>query len=172
MKKICYSVAMSLDGFIAGANGEADWIPMDPEVDFADIWSRFDILLMGRRTYEFAREGFEKFGTEGSRIVVVSRTLRSEEHPGLLVISELGPASIAGLRAEARKDIWLFGGGELFRSLLGIGEVDRVEVSVIPVLLGRGIRLLPDCIEQTHLKLVEHKIYRSGRLALKYEVQR
>lgn len=56
MRKIRYAVAMSLDGFIAGPNGEADWIEADPEVDFAAIWAQFDTLLMGRRTYEAAKE--------------------------------------------------------------------------------------------------------------------
>ena len=52
MKRIRYGVAMTLDGFIAGPNGEADWIVMDPEVNFAEIWAQFDTLLMGRRTYQ------------------------------------------------------------------------------------------------------------------------
>ena len=162
---------MSLDGYIAGPKGEADWIPMDPEVNFVEIWSRFDILLMGRRTYETAREGFEKFGTQGNKIAVVSRTLRAEDHPGLKILSELGPESVADLRGKAKKDIWLFGGGELFRSLLGMGEVDRVEVSVVPVLLGQGLQLLPGQGARTRLKLVEHKVYRSGRIRLQYEIQ-
>jgi dihydrofolate reductase len=98
--KICYSVAMSLDGYIAGSNGEADWIPSDPEVNFAEIWSRIDILLMGRKTYEFALEGFDKFGTQGSKIVVISRTLRSKDHLGVRIVSELEPESAA---ACARK---------------------------------------------------------------------
>jgi len=52
MRIIRYAVSMSLDGYIAGPNGEADWISIDPEVDFAAIWAQFDTLLMGRRTYE------------------------------------------------------------------------------------------------------------------------
>jgi riboflavin biosynthesis pyrimidine reductase len=47
MSKVCYRVAMSLDGYIAGPNGEADWIVRDPEVNFAEIWARFDTLLVG-----------------------------------------------------------------------------------------------------------------------------
>jgi dihydrofolate reductase len=57
MSKIFYRVAMSLDGYIAGPKGEADWIVRDPEVNFAEIWARFDTLLMGRRTYEAAASG-------------------------------------------------------------------------------------------------------------------
>jgi len=128
---------------------------MDPDVDFAEIWAPFDILLMGRRTYEFAREGFERFGTQGTKIVVVSRTLRAEDHPKVKIISELTPESIASLRSEAQKDVWLFGGGELFRSLLSIGAVDRIEVSIVAILLGAGVPFLPSCLQRTGLRLVE-----------------
>jgi dihydrofolate reductase len=171
MKKICYAVAMSLDGYIAGLNGEADWIGMDPDVDFVQLWSRFDILLMGRKTYETARTGFEQFGTQGSEIVVASRTLRREDAPKVTIISELTLDAIAGLRGRAKKDIWLFGGGELFRSLLTIGAVDSVEAAVIPVLLGDGLPLLPTYAQRINLKLVEYKAFSSGRMLLKYDLQ-
>jgi dihydrofolate reductase len=171
MKSICYAVAMSLDGYIAGRNGEADWIPIDPDVDFAELWSRFDILLMGRKTYEMARTGLEKFGTQGSRIVVASRSLRRENAPNVTIISELTLDAIAGLRVQAKKDIWLFGGGELFRSLLSMGAVDSIEAAVIPVLLGGGLPLLPSYTQRVTLKLVEHKPFRSGRMLLKYDLR-
>ncbi len=129
MKRICYAVAMSLDGYIAGPNGEADWIPMDPDMDFAELWSRFDILLMGRKTYEMAQTGFEQFGTQGPEIFVASRTLRREDAPNVTIISELTLDAVASLRVQAKKDIWLFGGGELFRSLLAIGAVTRLSRS-------------------------------------------
>ncbi len=51
MRQVCYSVAMNLDGYIAGPNGEADWIVMDPNIDFGAIFSRFDILLIGRKSF-------------------------------------------------------------------------------------------------------------------------
>jgi dihydrofolate reductase len=55
MRKIIYSVAMSLDGYLAGPNGEADWILMDPEIDFASMMARFDTILMGRGTFAAAQ---------------------------------------------------------------------------------------------------------------------
>ena len=74
MPRVRYQVAASLDGYIAGPNGEADWIPMDPDIDFAALWRQFDTLLMGRRTYEaLARQGGP--GTSsGQKIVVVGQT--------------------------------------------------------------------------------------------------
>jgi dihydrofolate reductase len=74
------------------------------------------------------------------------------------------------IRAQSAKDIRLFGGGELFRTLLELHEVEMVEVAVIPVLLGQGVQLLPPSTQQTRLKLESRKIYRSGIVSLAYEV--
>ena len=143
MRRICFSVAMSLDGYIAGPNGEADWIVRDPEVDFGAMFARFDTLLMGRRTYEAASARLGRDPIERKRAVVISRTLRQTDHPGVTVLPEPSRDQIQTIRSQSKKDIWLFGGAELFRFLLDMGEVDTVEVSIVPVLLGAGIPLLP-----------------------------
>ena len=81
MKRIRYGVAMSLDGYIAGPNGEADWIVSDPEVNFAEIWAQFDTLLMGRRTYDAAKARLGETALQGVKTIVVSRTPRHTDHP-------------------------------------------------------------------------------------------
>src|ERR1700743_413534 len=81
MRKIRFAVAASLDGFIAGPNGEADWIGMDPEVDFAAVWAQFDTLLMGRRTYEAAIQAMGEKAFPGVTAIVFSRTLKQRDHP-------------------------------------------------------------------------------------------
>jgi dihydrofolate reductase len=171
MKKIRYAVAMSVDGYIAGPNGEADWIVRDPEVNFGELWAQFDTLLMGRRTYEAAMARLGKGAIQGMKTVVASRTLRHADHPNITIIPELNRDPIEALRAQSGKDIWLFGGGELFRILLAMRQVNTVEVSIIPVLLGTGVALLPAPAKQAKLKLTGHKIYRSGIVSLIYEVQ-
>src|SRR5436305_2060453 len=118
MRKIVYSVAMSLDGYVAGPNGEADWITMDPEIDFAALFARFDTVLMGRKTYEQARAMGGGAAMPGVTSVVASRTLRPEDCPGATVIGDGLADRVRELRAARGKDIWLFGGGVLFRSLL------------------------------------------------------
>jgi dihydrofolate reductase len=170
MKKIRYSVAMSLDGYIAGSNGEADWIIIDPDLNFAELWAQFDTLLMGRRTYEAAIARLGKSSMQGMKVVVASRTLRSEDHPEITIVSELTREVILSLRAQSTRDIWLMGGGDLFKALLSLHEVDTVEVTVIPVILGEGIPLLPPPTQRTKLKLTSHKTYRSGTVSLAYEV--
>src|SRR4026208_2028923 len=81
MRKVVYGGAMSLDGFIAGPNGEYDWIVMDPDIDFAALMSRFDTFLMGRKTFEAMRRRGGG-GQAGVRTFVFSRTLRPEDCPG------------------------------------------------------------------------------------------
>src|SRR5258708_32015287 len=87
-RRVRYGVAMSLDGYIAGPNGEADWIVMDPEIDFAGMMARFDTLLMGRRTFEAAQAMGGGGSMPGGATVVVSRAFRQEAHPGLTILGD------------------------------------------------------------------------------------
>ena len=163
---------MSLDGYIARPNGEYDWILMDPDIDFNAIANEFDTLLIGRKTYEPMASGGQIEGLPEMKTYVFSTTLRSEDHPDVTLVKEDAAKTVAELRAEPGKDIWLFGGGELFRSLHAAGQVDTVEVAVIPVLLGEGIPLSPAPLNQASLKLTKHRIYeKTGIVSLEYAVQ-
>ena len=170
MRRIRYCVAMSLDGYIAGPHDEADWIVMDPDMNFAELWSQFDTLLMGRRTYEAAVSRLGPTAMRGTSVVVASRTFRHEDHPDITIIPDLNHSELQALRQQNGKDIWMMGGGDLFRYLLTLQQVDTVEVSIVPVLLGEGVPLLPPIEKRTNLKLTEHKVYHSGVVALTYQV--
>ena len=106
----------------------------------------------------------------GMKAIVFSRTLRPDQCPGVTV-SNTPKETVEALKEQPGKDIWLFGGGSLFHSLLDAGLVDTVEVGIIPVLLGEGIPLLPPPARQTKLKLTGHKVYKTGIVSLEYSVQ-
>jgi dihydrofolate reductase len=162
---------MSLDGFIAGPNGEADWIIMDPEIDFQAMYSRFDTIVVGRRTFEVMKGAGGGGSMPGMQVFVVSRTLRPQDHPGVTIVDD-PEGLMAQLRSRPGKDVWLFGGGSLFRSFAELGLVDTVEVAVIPVLLGEGVPLLAPAAMRVSLKLTGHKLYaKTGTMSLEYAVQ-
>jgi dihydrofolate reductase len=160
-----------LDGYIAGPNGEADWIIMDPEIDFRALFEQFDTFLLGGRTFEGM--GGAGGGQSGAQTIVFSRTLCQEDYPNLTIVSENPEQALADLRAKPGKDIWLFGGGSLFRSLLEARLVDAVEVSVVPVLLGEGIPLLlpKPSSERFKLKLASSRTFEAGIVSLEYAVE-
>jgi dihydrofolate reductase len=159
---------MSLDGYIAGPGGESDWIVIDPDIDFGALMGAFDTVLLGRKTYETTRGQGGGGGLPGMKVYVFSRTLRQEDCKGATLSADPAPTIEALKRAEG-KDIWLFGGGSLFASLLELGLVDSVEVAVIPVLLGGGVPLLPSPAEQAKLRLVGHRVYeKTGTVAIEY----
>jgi dihydrofolate reductase len=168
MRRVRYQVACSLDGYIAGPNGEYDWIVPDPDIDFEAMYAEFDTFLMGRRTYEIAGEY-----TAGRNVVVVSRTLEPSAHPDITIVSDNLEQAVEELRAKDGKDIWLYGGGELFRSLLELDCVDTVEPAIIPILLGGGVPFLPTPAVRKRLVLEDHRLYpKSGIMLLRYRVDR
>lgn len=175
MRRVIYSVAASLDGFIAGPNGEYDWITQDPDFAFGALYAQFDTLLMGRKTYEMALRGGQSLASMGMKIVVVSTTLKAAEHPGVEIISNDVAQAVADLKAgsgaKAEKDIWLFGGAALFRSLLDADRVDGMRFSIMPVMLGSGVPLLPAGL-RVKLQLEKCRALKSGIVCVDYRRSR
>jgi dihydrofolate reductase len=174
MRQLRYSVAASLDGFIAGPNGEFDWIVIDPEIDFAAMYDEFSGLVMGRRSYEvFAATSAEGPEMPALPTYVYSRTLSEGERDGVIFVRD-AESHVRALKQSANgKPLWLWGGGELFRQLAAAGLVDGVDVAIIPILLGAGLPLLPPPTSRLSLQLRSHRLYATtGTMFLEYDVRR
>lgn len=171
MRQLRYSVAASLDGFIAGPQGEYDWIVADPDIDFAAMYAGFSGLVMGRVSYEvYLATG----GSPGPAlpVYVCSRTLPPGDRDGVTVLADAAVA-VASLKQIEGKPLWLWGGSALFGSLARAGLVDGVDVAVIPAVLGSGIPLMPPDTPRVPLRLKGHRLYpKTGTVFLEYDVVR
>jgi len=134
------------------------------------LYKEFDTAVMGRRTHEVVKAQGGHGAMPGLDVVVFSRTLPETTHPGVRIVNTDAREAVTALKKIPGRDIWLFGGGMLFRSLLDAGLVDSVEVAVVPVLLGAGIPLLPPGAT-AKLTLADQKtLPASGIVMLSYSV--
>jgi dihydrofolate reductase len=170
MRSLRYSVAASLDGYIAGPNGEYDWIVVDPEIDFEAMYAGVSGLVMGRKSYEVSLTTGLGGGPD-LPVYVYSRTLPEGSRNGVTFTRDAVP-HIRALKAEAAtKPLWLWGGGDLFRALATAGLVDTIEVALLPILLGGGIPLLPTPGPRLTLHLRSQRLYaKTGTLMLDYDI--
>lgn len=171
MRKIILQVAVSLDGFIEGPNGEIDWCFTDQDYGMKDFFKQIDTLFMGRKTYELmltmgddATSGFPKL-----KQYVFSTTL-NEVQEGTIVGDDL-ESEVEKIRKEQGKDIWLFGGGNLTTSFMNLKLVDEVWLAVHPVILGGGKPLFDNIKERIGLKHLDTKTYSTGLVFLKYAIE-
>ena len=172
MRQLRYSVAASLDGYIAGPNGEFDWIVIDPEIDFVAMYAGFGGIVMGRRSYEvFAATG----GAPGPALptYVYSHTLPEGERNGITFVRD-AVAHVRDLKTKGNgKPLWLWGGADLFAQLATAGLVDGVDVAIVPILLGGGMPLLATPGPRLRLHLRSHRVYKTtGTLFLEYDITR
>ena len=167
MRKLRYSVAVSLDGFIAGPNGEVDWIIIDPAIDFQSFFQQFDTAVMGRSSYEVT----SNLGgmMSGMSVIVCSRSMNPDDHADITITRD-AEATVRELKPTEGKDIWLFGGGNLFRNLLEAQLVDSIELAVIPVMLGNGVPLITEGPLVPQLQLTESRALETGTLMLSYDI--
>ena len=170
MRKIVAGFAVSLDGYIEGPNGEYDWILIDKEVDFAELNKRYDTYLYGRRTYEAARAMGQPPSKKDTHYVF-STTL-AEVDKGFTLVRGNVKEEVLSIKAQPGKDIALFGGAGLLATLLNLGLVDEISISIIPVLLGRGKPMVEQLDQKGWLTLVGTKTYSNGTVQLTYTVNK
>lgn len=172
MRKLILGVAVSLDGFIEGPNGEYDWCFTDQDYGLSDFFKRIDSIFMGRKSYEMAQSmGEAPPGFPNLKEYIFSTTL-TEIKAGAVLIKTNIKEEIEKIKKENGKDIWLFGGASLTTSLINLGVVDEISLAVHPVILGAGKPLFSNINARVHLKLTDSKTYSTGLVSLTYDLTR
>jgi dihydrofolate reductase len=173
MRKVIFGGANSLDNFIARKDDAVDWLMWNKEVAaiVKELWTRFDAMVMGRRTYEVS----EKMGGgpphPGVKVYVISRTLKKLRQKNVTLVTEDAADFIRKLKNEEGKDICIMGGGLLAKSLFEADLIDEVGFNVHPVLLGSGIPLFHEMKKQINLELIKCQQLKNGCVYLLYNVK-
>jgi dihydrofolate reductase len=175
VRKVTFGVANSLDNFIAREDEGVDWILWGKEAAavMKEYWATIDTVLMGRKTYEFARRATKSGKTPypGVTTYIFSRTLMEDPGGGATIVAEDAAEFVRGLKGREGKDICVLGGGELARSLLEADVIDEIGVNIHPVLLGAGIPLFLPMRRQIDLELRECRAFKNGCVLIRYDVK-
>lgn len=179
-RKIILDLAVTLDGFIEGKNGEVDWCIMDPEMGFVDFLNDIDTILYGRKSYDLwgqftpeieqADSDKEMWSLIHSKEkYVVSRKQKGADTKAIYINDNIFE-EVTTLKNKPGKDIWLYGGASLITTLINLGLVDEFRLSVHPVILGEGKPLFTDIKQRLNLKIVNTRTFSSGVVQLIYHL--
>jgi dihydrofolate reductase len=179
VRKVILDLAVTLDGFIEGPNGEVDWCIMDEEMAFDQFLSEIDTILYGRKSYDLWGEytppatasECEKqiWALVHSKKKIVFSTTGAETAGPAQYITHNIESEIRKLKQELGKDMWLYGGAKLISTFMSLGLVDEYRLSVHPVILGTGKPLFEGLQKRTKLTLTDVRTYSSGVVQLKYQ---
>lgn len=181
MRKIVLSLAVSLDGYIEGPNGEYDWCIVDDDMGFDTYFDRFDCALYGRKSYELFGSQTPEHLSEDEKThfekmlrmkkYVFSDSLKEVNKDDELVRSHEVVEKVNELKNTEGKDIWLFGGSSLVTTFVNHNLIDVYEVALHPIVLGAGKPLFIDIQQRVHLQLESSKPSKSGVVMLTYTPQ-
>lgn len=178
-RRVILDLAVTLDGFIEGKNGEIDWCIMEPEMDFTDFLNEIDTILYGRKSYDLwgqytpetqdSDEDKEIWRLVHSKKKYVFSRTKKENDNQAIFINENILEEMNKLKNMPGKDIWLYGGASLITTFINLGLVDEFRLSVHPVILGDGKPLFIDIKQRVNLKLVKTRTFSSGVVQLIYQ---
>lgn len=179
-RKIILDLAITLDGFIEGKNGEVDWCIMDTEMEFTKFLNEIDTILYGRKSYDLwgqyipqdeasdnEKEIWELIHSKEK--YVFSKTKKNTDNQAIF-INENILEEVNKLKNKPGKDIWLYGGSSLLKTFINLGLVDEFRLSIHPVILGEGKQLFIDIKQRFNLKMVKTRTFSSGVVQLIYHL--
>lgn len=180
MKKVVLDLAVSLDGFIEGPNGEIDWCILDDDMDLEGFIASVDTIFYGRVSYDswgnFQPDANASLteqriweGVHSKKKFVFSTEDREDKNATFLCHDIIN--KVSDIKKEGGKDIWLYGGASLIKTFINLGLIDQYRISVHPIALGGGKPLFENLENRVKLKLVKTKVFHSGVVQLIYEAE-
>jgi dihydrofolate reductase len=175
-RNVIVHIAASADGYIAGSDGDLEWLTSRPKpkgfYGIGDFMKTIDTKIFGRKTYEAAMRMGGSFDTTGRTFVFSSRGRPADAPPAVEFVSEPISAFVTRIREQPGKDVWLMGGGELIASFLDEDAIDAFVISVVPIFIGDGIPLIARRHRHTPLDLQAVERFDDGVVQLHYRVKR
>ncbi len=174
MSEIKLYIATSLDGYIAREDGSIDWLDAVPNPDqidhgYAEFYETIDTVILGRKTYEVILGfGVDWPYPDCKTYIVTSDSDYQVKTENTEVLNEVSREQVDLIKRHSQKNIWIMGGGKLITTFLNLGEVDEMILSVIPTILGKGIRLFPDSPRETSFKIINVQAFETGAINLAY----
>lgn len=169
MRRIILFIAASLDGYIARASGEVDWLFTDQDYGYTEFLATIDTILMGRKTYEQVLT-FGEFPYLEKECYVFSNNPHFNAAPHAQTVRSDVKAFVKELRQIEGKHIWLVGGAALIQPFIELGLLDELVLSLHPIVLGNGMPLFNRANLSTPLMLIKSQPYDSGLVQLTYHV--
>ncbi|QOS80444.1 dihydrofolate reductase [Paenibacillus sp. JNUCC31] len=181
-RRIILDLAVTLDGYIEGKNGEVDWCIMDPDMEFNTFLNQIDTILYGRKSYDLwgeftpdsentdaEKEFWDTVHTKEK--YVFSKTKKETDNKAIYINDNI-TEEVIKLKNKPGKDIWLYGGANLITTFINLGLVDEFRLSIHPVILGEGKPLFIDVKQRINLKTVHTRTFTSGVVQVIYQLDR
>jgi dihydrofolate reductase len=157
-RKIKLFIAASLDGYIAKEDGSVDWLPQSGDSGYDNFYRSIDVVLMGKKTYEQILT-FGKFPYKDKTSYVFTRKPNQKKKDENVEFTSEVEEFTKKLVLSSGKNIWLVGGSDIISTFLNLKCVDEIILTVIPVVLGKGIPLFKNIKEEVKLELIKTTEY-------------
>ena len=186
MRNIILNLAITLDGYIEGPNGEIDWLVKDEEFDFGDILNDIlsdkDIIFYGRISYDkwgnsqpdenASQKIKDAYKLLHSKQKYVFSKSKKDDNTNAIFISSNIKERVLEIKEQSGKNIWLYGGTKITTTFLNLDLIDEYKLAVHPVILGKGKPLFQNIEDRHKLRLTDAKGHKSGVTLLTYKTDR
>jgi dihydrofolate reductase len=177
MTEIRLFIATTLDGFIAREDGSLDWLDEvgskeHTDAGYTDFIENIDSVVLGRKTYEeILSFGIDWPYKDHKTIIITSDKTYKTKTVNTSVLNKINKDAINKIKSDSSKNIWIVGGGQLISEFINNDAIDEITTTIIPIILGKGIKLFPNSPKETKLKLINAQSFDSGMVNLTYRLE-